>query len=174
MDNFSEEKENLINEFEEQLINIQKNINQQNDEFKNKKKEYDTDKKQFEKEKEKWYQLKSKLEADKRVYFIIKEQLESGELTENSMPVLFQDKYPIFKYMDDNQLIFNNDLLSNTEINNYLNALPLVAPSMYKDISVMFDINKSSGESFNDLFSSDPLHMLDKTSESSNNYYKIE
>lgn len=116
--------------------------------FNEKKEEFDNEKRNFDKDKEYWYQLKNKLEADKRVYFIIKEQLESGELTEESIPILFIDKYPIFKYLDSNKLICDNDLISTDEINNYL------------EIEPKYKINIENNVSFNELFSSsDPIYL---------------
>jgi hypothetical protein len=113
--------------------------------------EFDEEKKNFEKEKESWNQLKSKLEVDKRVYFIIKEQLESGELTSDSIPVLFQEKYPIFKHMFENNLINENDTISTEEINNYLEILP------------EFKLNNNIDHTFGDLFSSsDPIYLNKK------------
>jgi hypothetical protein len=135
---------------EEYLHKMKDNISLKQEEFKHKKDKFIKDKRIFDKEKEEWIQFKTKLEADKRVYFIIKEQLESGELTEESIPVLFQDKYPIFKQLDDNKLIDNNDILTSNDIVNYLNVLPsfeLKQP----------DINLDS------IFSSsDPLYLLKK------------
>jgi hypothetical protein len=115
-----EEANNNDNKLEE-IVEIC-NIKEQK--FNEKKIDFDEEKKHLEKEKEYLYQLKNKLEADKRVYFIIKEQLESGELTEKSIPVLFLDKYPIFKHLDDNNLIDNSDTISTEEINNYLLIIP--------------------------------------------------
>ena len=118
--------------------------------FIEKKGEFDKEKKNFEREKESWNQLKNKLEADKRVYFIIKEQLDSGELTEESIPILFIDKYPIFKYLDEKNLIDNSDSISTDEINNYLQ----IAPNYKINISI------DNSNSFNDLFSSsDPIYF---------------
>ena len=142
-----EEEENKINEKIEEFQEI---IEEKEEAFNEKKEEFDEDKKNFEKEKEYVYQLKNKLEADKRVYFIIKEQLDSGELTEESIPILFIDKYPIFKYLDEKNLIDNSDSISTDEINNYLQ----IAPNYKINISI------DNSNSFNDLFSSsDPIYF---------------
>ena len=141
-----EEEENKNND---KIEEIQEIIECKEEIFNEKKEEFDEEKKSFEKQKEFVYQLKNKLEADKRVYFIIKEQLDSGELTEESIPILFIDKYPIFKYLDENSLIDNSDSISTDEINNYLN----IAPN-YK-----VNTNIDNSNSFNDLFSSsDPIY----------------
>jgi len=141
-----EEEENKNND---KIEEIQEIIEGKEEIFNEKKEEFDEEKKSFEKQKEFVYQLKNKLEADKRVYFIIKEQLDSGELTEESIPILFIDKYPIFKYLDENSLIDNSDSISTDEINNYLN----IAPN-YK-----VNTNIDNSNSFNDLFSSsDPIY----------------
>jgi len=142
-----EEEENKNNE---KIEEIQEMFEYKEEAFNEKKEEFDVEKKNFEKEKEYVFQLKNKLEADKRVYFIIKEQLDSGELTEDSIPILFLDKYPIFKYLDENNFINNNDTISTEEINNYLK----IAPN-YKENS-----NVENSNSFNDLFSSsDPIYF---------------
>ena len=136
------------NENNKKLEEIKEKVDEKIEVFNEKKEEFDKEKRNYEKEKENWNQLKNKLEADKRVYFIIKEQLESGELTEDSIPILFQEKYPIFKMMDIENLINNSDTISTEEINNYLQIIP------------NFDLNKNQEHSFNDLFSSsDPIYQ---------------
>jgi hypothetical protein len=136
--------------YENNLKLMKDDINTKQDDLKNKKYSFTKDKRQFDKEKEEWIQFKTKLEADKRVYFIIKEQLESGELTENSIPVLFQDKFPIFKHLNDNHLLDENDFLSFNDITNYLNILP-----NYQ--------NKNSELPEDSMFSSsDPLYLMKK------------
>jgi hypothetical protein len=141
--------EEEANKNNEKLEEVQEICNNKEHEFNEKKEDFDEEKKNFEKEKEYLYQLKNKLEADKRVYFIIKEQLESGELTEESIPVLFVDKYPIFKHLDEKNLINDSDTISTEEINNYLSIVP-----HYKIIP-----NMDNSNLFNDLFSSsDPVY----------------
>ena len=147
-----EEEANNNNEKLEEIKEVCDNVEE---EFNQKKEEFDEEKKNFEKEKENVYQLKNKLEADKRVYFIVKEQLESGELTEDSIPILFLDKYPIFKYLDENNLITDNDTITTEEINNYLKIEP-----QYK---LNTNINVENSNAFNDLFSSsDPIYSNKK------------
>lgn len=142
-------------ENDNKLEEIKEKFNDKEENFNEKKEEFDKVKKNYEKEKEYWYQLKNKLEADKRVYFIIKEQLDSGELTEESIPILFQDKYPIFKYLDENKLIDSSDTICTEEINNYL----INAPKYKIDI----DLNNT----FNELFSSsDPIYGKNKSESS--------
>jgi hypothetical protein len=142
--------EEEANKNNEKIEEIQEIFENKQESFNEKKEEFDEEKKNFDKQKEYVYQLKNKLEADKRVYFIIKEQLESGELTEDSIPILFIDKYPIFKFLDNNNLIDNSDSISTDEINNYLN----IAPN-YK-----VNTNIDNSNSFNDLFSSsDPIYF---------------
>jgi len=138
-----EEEANLNNE---KLDEIKELCENKEENFNEIKEQFDLEKKEFEKEKEYQYQLKSKLEADKRVYYIIKEQLESGELTESSIPVLFIDKYPIFKELDNKNLICDDNTISMDEINNYLQIAPI------------YKINNENN-SFNELFSSsDPIY----------------
>ena len=133
---------------DEKIIEIKEQVDNKEEIFIEKKGEFDKEKKNFEREKESWNQLKNKLEADKRVFFIIKEQLESGELTEESIPILFQTKYPIFKHMFEVNLINNDDSINTDEINNYL------------DISPQFNTNNNIDHTFGDLFSSsDPIYF---------------
>jgi hypothetical protein len=135
---------------EEKLEDMKDQIDNKQNEFKLKKEKFNKDKRLFDKEKEEWVQFKSKLEADKRVYFIIKEQLESGELTEDSIPILFIDKYPIFKKLDEDNLLDSNDYLTSNDISNYLNILPNFEQ---KNIDTPHD----------SLFSSsDPLYLMKK------------
>jgi hypothetical protein len=137
---------------EEKLESMKDQIDNKKDEFKQMKEQFNKEKKSFDKEKEEWNQFKSKLEADKRVYFIIKEQLESGELTEESIPILFQDKYPIFKKLDDDKLLDSADFLTSNDISNYLNILP--------------NYEQKNSETPNDSIftSSDPLYLMKKFS----------
>ena len=140
---------------DDHITKIKENIHNNEETFNQKKLQFEKEKKELEKDKEKWHQFKSKLEADKRVYYIIKEQLESGELTEDSMPILFQDKYPIFKHMDDNKLLYNDDTLYTEEINNYLMVLPI--------FNTTSNIIGGEKTTFSDLFSSsDPVYLIKK------------
>ena len=144
-----EEEANLNNE---KLEEIKEDVENKEEKFIEKKEEFDQEKKNFEREKESWNQLKNKLEADKRVYFIIKEQLETGELTTESIPILFQDKFPIFKHMHENNLINSNDSINTEEINNYL------------EISPRFQTNNQVDHNYGDLFSSsDPIYLKKKS-----------
>jgi len=155
------EKASKLNE--DLIDEIKNNVDNKQEIYQDKKNLFDKEKKDLDKEKENWFQFKSKLEADKRVYFIIKEQLESGELTEESIPVLFQDKYPIFKYMDDHKLIYNDDTLFTEEINNYMMILPKFNTNNTNE-------SESQQATYNDLFSSsDPLYMYKKNTETSIN-----
>jgi len=143
------EQEALEND--NKLEQIKEKVEKEEEQFIEKKEEFDQEKKNFEREKESWNQLKNKLEADKRVFFIIKEQLEAGELTTDSIPILFQDKYPIFKHMFENNLINSSDSINTEEINNYL------------DISPQFETNNNAEHTFGDLFSSsDPIYLKKK------------
>lgn len=46
---------------------------------------------------------------DKKVYRLIKEDIENGKINEDDIPVLFESKYPIFEFMDSNDMITLND-----------------------------------------------------------------
>ncbi len=135
---------------EEEMNEKKRIIEEKNNEVRNKKKNFDRERKNYEKDKDEWDKLRNKLEADKRVYFIIKEQLDNGELTEESIPILFQEKFPIFKYLDTKNLINDDDTISTTEINNYLDILP-----NFEEKKTNADRNNS----LNDMFSSsDPIY----------------
>ena len=142
-----EEDANL---YENNLDNLKSIIQTKQNDLKIKNNIYIKNKRLYDKEKEDWNQFKTKLEADKRVYFIIKEQLETGELTENSIPVLFLDKFPIFEYLNENKLIDNNDILTSNDIKNYIDALP------------NFNNQKSDQITDNIFSSSDPLYLFKK------------
>lgn len=46
---------------------------------------------------------------DKKVYRLIKKDIDNGKINEDGLPVLFESKYPIFEFMDSNDMIVLND-----------------------------------------------------------------
>lgn len=52
---------------------------------------------------------KTKYEADKRAYYMMKEDIASNKLSVDKMSVLFVEKYPIFEYLDEIDVIDNED-----------------------------------------------------------------
>jgi flagellar hook protein FlgE len=150
---------------EEKANEIKEVVEENENKYKEKAKNYDEEKKRLAREKDRWNQFKTKLEADKRVYCIIKEQLESGELNEGEIPVLFQDKYPIFKYMHEHNLISLSDVLHPAEIDRYveiLNNPPLEIVTANQNITTNIDT-----KNYSELFSSsDPIYNFKKNVES--------
>ena len=150
---------------EEKANEIKEVVEENETKFIEKAKNFDEEKKRLAREKDNWNQFKNKLEADKRVYCIIKEQLESGELNEGEIPVLFQDKYPIFKYMHQNNLITLTDTLHPEEIDRYveiLNNPPLEIITANQNITTNIDT-----KNYSELFSSsDPIYNFKKNLES--------
>jgi len=149
----AKENEQKANEIKEVVV-------EEETKFLEKRGNIEQEKKRLEKEKDKWLQFKNKLEADKRVYCIIKEQLESGELAEDNIPILFQDKYPIFKYMHQNNKLNLDDALHDNEINSYLEILNDPPP----DLPCINITTNVEDKSYSDLFSSgsDPLYIFKK------------
>lgn len=150
---------------EEKANEIKEVVEENETKFIEKAKNFDEEKKRLAREKDNWNQFKNKLEADKRVYCIIKEQLDAGELNEGEIPVLFQDKYPIFKYMHQNNLITLTDTLHPEEIDRYveiLNNPPLEIITANQNITTNIDT-----KNYSELFSSsDPIYNFKKNLES--------
>ena len=150
---------------EEKANEIKEVVEENQNKFIEKVKNFDEEKKRLAREKDNWNQFKNKLEADKRVYCIIKEQLESGELNDGEIPVLFQDKYPIFKYMHHHNLISLSDILHPEEIDRYIEILnnpPLEIITANQNITTNIDT-----KNYSELFSSsDPIYNFKKNLES--------
>jgi len=102
-----------------------------------KKKEYDdnmknyadtfndinNEKKMYYKEKERFEERQRIFKSDKEVYNKLNNKLENNELTEDKIPELFEKKYPIFKFMYQNNLLdMDDDYLIYTEL--YDNMYP--------------------------------------------------
>lgn len=54
-------------------------------------------------EQEKWEAIKKKFEVDKKLYFIFKKEFDNK--TRNEIPILFQEIYPVFEFMDTNGIL---------------------------------------------------------------------
>lgn len=97
------------------------NLNENLHEFENKiieeKFSVDAEKNKLKRDKEKWEEFKNIFNADKKIYKIMKEQLDNSEIDE--IPELFEKKYPIFRVLDDNNL-----LDTSSEIYEYIKLLP--------------------------------------------------
>ena len=58
-----------------------------------------------EREEESW----NIFESDKNIYKKMKQQIENGKLSENNIPELFSHKYPILKFLDEEQILDTED-----------------------------------------------------------------
>jgi len=63
-------------------------------------------------------------QSDKRAYFMMKEDIKQGYLKEEKISVLFKQKYPVFKFMEE-----NGDLDSDNEYDIYCSLFD----ELYKD-----------------------------------------
>jgi hypothetical protein len=61
------------------------------------------------KNKEKEEENKNMFIANKKAYYLIKRDIEDQKITESNISVLFKDYYPIYKFMDRNQLLDTDD-----------------------------------------------------------------
>jgi hypothetical protein len=142
IETLSKIKEDEIDELEE--------LNKDFHDFENKvieeKFKVDAEKNKLKHDKEKWDEFKNIFNADKRIYKIMKEQIHKKEIEE--VPELFEKKYPIFKILDENNLL---DIES--EIYEYIKLLP-------DDDSVYIPKNIALKGLFNDEMSSLSLTEL--------------
>jgi hypothetical protein len=98
--------------------------------FKKKEKEYFEKKNKLEEEKQKLLKMKEEKEeqkniflADKKAYFNIKKDIGLGKINEDELGYYFQDKYPLFKKMEDEDIIeyddYSDDDIINMQITNF-------------------------------------------------------
>ena len=110
-----------LNKLKEQEIDDLENLNENLHEYENKiiqeKYNVDADKNKLKRDKEKWEEFKNIFNADKKIYRIMREQFDRSEIDE--IPELFEKKYPIFKLLDENNL-----LDTSSEIYEYIKLLP--------------------------------------------------
>ncbi len=101
--------EELKKQEQEKLDNMKDKLEEDIDNF---SKYFDNlnDKKRFlRKDKDKEKERKRIFESDKRTYSLIKTDILDGKLDKNNVPTLFTSKYPIFEFMDDNNLLDTDD-----------------------------------------------------------------
>jgi len=96
-----------LNKLKDIEINDLENLNDNLHDFENKiieeKFSIDAEKNKLRTDKEKWEEFKNIFAADKKIYKIMKEQLNNNDIED--IPELFERKYPIFKVLDDNNLL---------------------------------------------------------------------
>ena len=95
------EEENICN-IEKEYDDNQKNLSNYCDNLNDEKRTMRINK---EKEEEK----KRIFDSDKRVYDKLKLDIQKNKIDESKIPELFSMKYPIFKFMDENNLLNNDD-----------------------------------------------------------------
>ena len=116
----SKKLDELKNDLESDLNNFSKYSNELNDE-----------KRFLRKDKEREEEKQRRFSSDKRTYLLIKDDIEQGKLTEDNIPPLFSEQYPILKYMYEKELF-------NTDGNYYLYT------ELYNGLYKKNDVNKSS------------------------------
>ena len=99
------------------LENLNQNLHEQENIVIAEKFSVDAEKNKLKLDKEKWEEFKNIFNADKKIYKIMKEQIANEEIEE--IPELFEKKYPIFKVLDENNLL---DIPS--DIYEYIKLLP--------------------------------------------------
>jgi hypothetical protein len=77
------------------------------------------EKNKLKRDKEKWEEFKNIFNVDKKIYRTMKEKIANKEMEETEIPELFEKKYPIFKVLDE-----NNILDTNSDIYEYIKLLP--------------------------------------------------
>jgi len=96
-----------LNKLKDLELNDLENLNDNLHDFENKiieeKFSVDAEKNKLRTDKEKWDEFKNIFAADKKIYRIMKEQLDNNEIED--IPELFERKYPIFKVLDNNNLL---------------------------------------------------------------------
>ena len=134
-----------LTKLKELEIDDLENLNDNLHDFENKiieeKFSIDAEKNKLRTDKEKWEEFKNIFAADKKIYRIMKEQLNNNEIED--IPELFEHKYPIFKVLDDNNLLDNEN-----NIYEYIKLLP-EDDSVYipKNIALKGLFNDNNGPS---------------------------
>lgn len=99
---------------------LKKLVKEKEKEYVKKRYTHEDQRKKLKDDQDKWEQFTRKFAADKKVYFVIKQQINDGEIREEEdMPPLFEDKYPYFKKLDE-----QNKLNTNEELRAYLEIIP--------------------------------------------------
>lgn len=117
--NINEEMESikqLVNDLEKikndelkKLETIEVEYKNNSDEFSKLANNLGDDKRELRMLKEKEEEAMNIFECDKSIYRKMKKQIEGGSLLESNIPDLFNKKYPILKFLDDEGLLDTND-----------------------------------------------------------------
>ena len=70
-------------------------------------------------DKENWEEFKNIFNVDKKIYRTMKEKIANKEMEETEIPELFEKKYPIFKVLDENNILDTVE-----DIHEYIKLLP--------------------------------------------------
>lgn len=81
---------------EDKLVNEKYELSRKQAEYTRKKEKLKEQKKVFESERD-------------YTYNIIKKDIQNGKIKENDIPVMFIDKYPVYEYMDNEDLLYDDD-----------------------------------------------------------------
>lgn len=95
----------LKRQLEENLIDVKRSIEIDTDNLANYECNLRFERQQAKKEQEKYEQSVRIYEADINVYRKIKQKIDEGKITEEDVPILFEAKYPIYKFMDAENLL---------------------------------------------------------------------
>lgn len=104
-----EELQKLKDEEMEKVNQAQEEVDEEMEKFAEKFDDLNDQKRFLRKEKEREEEKKRIFESDKSVYAKIKQHIEEGRVDENKIPILFAEKYPIFKFMDNEGLLGKED-----------------------------------------------------------------
>jgi len=77
------------------------------------------EKNKLKRDKEKWEEFKNIFNVDKKIYRTMKEKIANKEMEETEIPELFEKKYPIFKVLDENNILDTVE-----DIHEYIKLLP--------------------------------------------------
>ena len=63
----------------------------------------------YNRDKDRMNEKRKEFDSDITTYSRIKDHIVQGSLSEDAVPILFADKYPVFKFMEENQLLNKDD-----------------------------------------------------------------
>lgn len=106
--------ENMKKQEEDKILEIKNKYNQNKDDLLNYESEIKGEKMKERLKKDNEQQQKRIFESDKNSYNLMKKDIEQGKLNEDKISVFFKQKYPIFKFMEE-----NNDLDSENDFEIY-------------------------------------------------------